>query len=104
MLLPLDLRFGSVDAGGAVTATKPADEPYVSLCGTYYDGQLFTRLKVHCKEAGKSDMRYGYANCALPLILDRNTPNSAIPIPWAEANGKLRLPMRALLLRRDRHG
>ncbi|MDN4633080.1 hypothetical protein QCD71_16280 [Sphingomonas sp. PsM26] len=104
MLLPPDLRIGSVDAGGTMTVTKPADEPYVALCGTYYDDELFKRLEVHCKEAGQSDMRYGYANCALPLILEHNTPNNSIPILWAETKGKLGLPMRALFLRRDRHG
>ena len=49
-------------------------------------------------------MRYGYANCALPLVLEHNTPNNSIPILWAETQGKLGHPMRPLFRRRDRHG
>lgn len=104
MRLPPDLRIGAVDAGALVTATRLSDEPFVELCGTYYDDDLFKRLEVHCKEAGQSNMKYGYANCALPLVLEHNTPNNSIPILWAETQGKLGRPMRALFLRRDRHG
>jgi hypothetical protein len=49
-------------------------------------------------------MKYGYADCALPLVLEHNTPNNAIPILWAETEGKLGEPMRPLFFRRDRHG
>ena len=104
MRLPTELPIGSVDPGGIMTATSPTDVPYLGLCGTYYDHELYKRLEVHCKEAGQTDMKYGYANCALPLVLEHNTPNNSIPILWAETLGKLGHPMRSLFLRRDRHG
>lgn len=104
MRLPPDLRIAALNASGAVAATRQSDEPYVELCDTYYDDELFKRLEVHCKEAGQVDMKYGYANCALPLVLEHNTPNNSIPILWAETRGKFGRPMWPLFLRRDRHG
>lgn len=103
--LPTDLRLGSIDSiTGAMTPSKPQDAPYLGLCDTYYDHELFMRLEKHCKEAGQTDMKYGYANCALPLILEHNTPNNSVPILWAETQGKLGRAMSPLFLRRDRHG
>jgi hypothetical protein len=104
MRLPADLPIGTSGAEEAMVAIAPSDEPYFDLCGTYYDHNLFKRLEKHCKEAGQVDMRYGYANCALPLILEHNTPNNSIPILWAETQGKFGHPMRSLFRRRDRHG
>lgn len=103
--LPPDLRLGSVDqATGKVIATRANDESYLDLCDTYYDHELFLRLEKHCNEAGQADMKYGYANCALPLVLEHNTPNNSAPILWAETEGKSGRSMRPLFLRRDRHG
>ena len=59
----------------------------------------------HCREAGQSDMKLGYANCALPIVLEHNTPNNSIPLLWAETTGKGGAHrMRPLFYRRDRHG
>ncbi len=105
MLLPRDLRVATIDKGTrAATLTTPADGPIVDLCERYYDHALFERLEQHCNEAGQTDMKYGYADCALPLILEQNTPNNAIPLLWAETDGKLGEPMHPLFFRRDRHG
>lgn len=105
MPLPSDLRVATIDkATRAVTLTSPADGPIVDLCGRYYDDDLFKRLEKHCREAGQTDMKYGYADCALPLILEHNTPNNAIPLLWAETDGKSGIPMYPLFFRRDRHG
>lgn len=103
--LPTDLRLGSIELTiGVMTPSKPEDGPYLGLCDTYYDHELFMRLEKHCKEAGQDDMKYGYANCGLPLILEHNTPNNSVPILWAETEGKLGRRMSPLFLRRDRHG
>jgi hypothetical protein len=103
--LPGDLRIGAVDAtSGTMLAANPSDTPYLGLCETYYDDDLFKRLEKHCREAGQTDMKYGYANCALPLVLEHNTPNNSIPILWADTEGTQGPPMRPLFLRRDRHG
>jgi hypothetical protein len=105
MLLPSDLRVATINKETRTVAlTRPADGPIVDLCGRYYDDDLFKRPEKHCREAGQTDMKYGYADCSLPLILEHNTPNNAIPLLWAETDGKLGVPMRALFFRRDRHG
>lgn len=84
--------------------TPGADDPMLAICDAYYDDQLYQRLKKHCDEAGQSDMRRGYAYCALPVVLEHNTPNNSISLLWAETNGKLGHPMWPLFRRRDRHG
>lgn len=93
LLLPPSLRM------------RPAtDEAMLALCDKYYDHDLYIRLKKHCDEAGQSDMKRGYARCALPLVLEHNTPNNSIPLIWAETEGKDGPAMRPLFRRRDRHG
>lgn len=84
--------------------TQPDDASMLSLCEDYYDDQLYQRLKKHCDEAGQSHMKFGYADCAIPLVLEHNTPNNSLSILWAETSGKLGHPMEPLFRRRDRHG
>ncbi len=105
MPLPDNIRVATIDKTTRnATPTRSNDGPIVDLCGRYYDDDLFKRLEKHCKEAGQTDMKYGYADCALPLILEHNTPNNAIPLLWAETKGKLGKAMQPLFFRRDRHG
>lgn len=105
MLLPGDIRVATIDKDSRIPRlTRPGDGPIVDLCDRYYDHELFKRLETHCKEAGQTDMKYGYADCALPLVLEHNTPNNAIPLLWAETIGKHGAPMHPLFFRRDRHG
>jgi len=105
MLLPNSLRVAEIDKSSRVAnPTNQSDELIVDLCGRYYDHDLFMRLETHCREAGQTDMKYGYADCALPLVLEHNTPNNSVPILWAETEGKLGKPMHPLYFRRDRHG
>ena len=93
MLLPTDFKMDN-----------PTDADMLALCDTYYDDHLYQRLKKHCDEAGQSHMRHGYACCALPLVLEHNTPNNSISLVWAETSGKCGHSMRPLFRRRDRHG
>lgn len=105
MRLPASLRLGARDGStGGMAAADPRDGAIVALCARYYDHQLFRDLERHCREAGQTDMRYGYANCALPLVLEHNTPNNAVSLLWAETDGVEGPPMRALFHRRSRHG
>ena len=76
----------------------------MNLCERYYDHDLYLRLEEHCQQAGQSDMKFGYADCALPLVLEHNTPNNAIPLLWAETEGEQGTQMCPLFFRRDRHG
>jgi hypothetical protein len=81
------------------------DGSMLDLCDRYYDHALFLRREKHCREAGQTDMKLGYANCALPIVLDHNTPNNSIPLLWAETEGKDGAhAMQPLFRRRDRHG
>lgn len=80
------------------------DDGMLDLCERYYDDHLYRRLKQHCDEAGQDNMKFGYANCALPLILEHNTPNNTISLLWAETDGRTGHQMTPLFRRRDRHG
>ena len=105
MRLPHDVRIASMDeTGEVVTPTRADDVAIVDLSKRYYDHSLFVRQKKHCSEAGQNDMRFGYANCALPVVLEHNTPNNSIPLLWAETDGEHGPAMHSLFTRRDRHG
>jgi hypothetical protein len=85
--------------------TGGADAAILDLCDRYYDHALFERLEEHCKQAKQTDMKRGYANCALPIIFDHNTPNNSVSLLWAETDGeKGAHAMKPLFHRRDRHG
>jgi hypothetical protein len=94
MLLPASLKLES-----------GRDNAMIALCRKYYDHALFLRLAEHAGEADQKDIIMGYADCALPLVLEHNTPNNSIPLLWAETTGGEHGPaMRPLFRRRDRHG
>lgn len=77
------------------------DDPFRKLADRYYDPSIEDR---HSAESGVKDMRYGYKECALPLILEHNTPNNALPLLWAETGGANDAhAMRPLFRRRTRH-
>jgi len=93
LLLPENLKLTDTD-----------DQGILELCDKYYDHHLYLRLKKHCDQAGQTNMKRGYAECALPLILDHNTPNNSISLLWAETDGIEGNSMRPLFRRQDRHG
>ena len=105
MLLPDDIKICGVgESSNTMIPTRSTDDQIVSLCSRYYDHSLFKRLEKHCQEAGQNNMRYGYADCALPVVMEHNTPNNSIPLLWAETDGKEGVAMQSLFHRRDRHG
>lgn len=98
--------FGSVQfsygmlLSNAVKLKQPGDS-FVDLAQRYYDASIEDR---HSEESGQKDVRMGYKGCALPLILEHNTPNNGVALLWADtdgANGAHR--MRPLFRRRTRH-
>jgi hypothetical protein len=106
-----DRSYGSVAISEGLLLPSSAklsdseDAAVLALCDEYYDHALFERLQKHCEEAGQSDMKRGYADCALPVILDHNTPNNSISLLWAETDGNNGAhSMQPLFRRRDRHG
>ncbi|HEX5183223.1 MAG TPA: hypothetical protein VFW19_08745 [Allosphingosinicella sp.] len=105
-----DRTYGSISitegtllpASLALSAER--DATMIALCEKYYDHGLYLRLIEHVGEAEQTDLKMGYANCALPLVLEHNTPNNSIPLLWAETAGEQGRAMRPLFRRRDRHG
>ncbi len=105
-----DRTFGSIDVteGSLLPAslklTAGVDDAVIGLCEKYYNHALYERLIEHAGEAEQTDLKMGYADCALPLILEHNTPNNSIPLLWAETSGEKGHAMQPLFRRRDRHG
>ena len=97
MVLPHDLPIDVVD--------KHHDD-FLELTQTYYDPKIRTK---HTDIGGSTHLGLGYGGCALPLVLEHNTPNNSVALLWAETDGEDRdgVPapaMRPLFRRRQRHG
>lgn len=90
--LPLDAAPGRYDA-------------FMALTRVYYDPAIRTK---HTDVGGAAHLGLGYGACALPLVLDHNTPNNSVALLWAETDGGeresgLAPAMRPLFRRRQRH-
>lgn len=95
-ILPEDLPIDSVAGRHAA---------FIQMTQTYYDPRIQTK---HTNVGGVAHLGLGYGGCALPLILDHNTPNNAVALLWAETdggeeNGVTAPAMRPLFRRRQRH-
>lgn len=81
-------------------------DDFVALTRKYYDPVLRTS---HTDVGGVEHLGLGYGGCALPLVLDHNTPNNSVALLWAETEGGARdggvqaPAMRPLFRRRQRH-
>jgi hypothetical protein len=96
MVLPTSLPLGAIEG---------RDADFIALTNTYYDPIIRTE---HTDVGGAKHLGLGYGGCALPLILDHNTPNNAVALLWAETDGGDRdgvvaPAMRPLFRRRQRH-
>lgn len=81
--------------------SNPQDAAFCQLSKVYYDPAIVTTAHL---TGGEANMGMGYAGCALPLVLDHNTPNNSVALLWADSSGKNGAhPMRPLFFRRDRH-
>ena len=70
------ISFGTVLPGNLPLGTVPGrDEPLIELTNTYYDPIIRTK---HTDVGGAPHLGLGYGGCALPLVLDHNTPNNAV--------------------------
>lgn len=99
--------FGSIDFNASSTLAAgafidAASEPgFIALADAYYDEVLENK---HAEESEDKNMRRGYAQCSLCVILEHNTPNNSLPLLWAETDGGgAQHPMRPLFRRRTRH-
>ena len=86
-----------------VTVDEQRDPEIWKLTEKYYDPDIHEQLKAHLS-ADQKDLKRGYADCALPVVLEHNCPNNSLTLLWAETEGKGGAhPMRALFPRRHRH-
>lgn len=95
-VLPTELPLGVVEG---------RDDAFIKLTQKYYDPIIRTK---HTDVGGVEHLGLGYGGCALPLVLDHNTPNNAVALLWAETAGGDRdgvaaPAMRPLFRRRQRH-
>jgi hypothetical protein len=82
-----------------IDQTNAAD--FWPLIQKYYNSGIETD---HTKKGGGKDVRLGFGQCALPLVLEHNTPNNSIPLIWADIDPRDGEPqMRPLFRRRQRH-
>ena len=96
MVLPPDLPINAV-AGRC--------DNFIKLTNTYYDPIIRTK---HTDVGGVFHLGLGYGGCALPIVLEHNTPNNAVSLLWAETDGGDRdgvyaPAMRPLFRRHQRH-
>ncbi len=93
--------FGAV-LPDSLKVTADTDESFLKIVEQYYDPVLEDQ---HSEASGIKCVKLGYKACALPLILEHNTPNNSLAILWAETNGDGEdIPaMRPLFRRRQRH-
>ncbi len=88
-----------------INAVPGFHDDFIKLTQTYYDPKIRTK---HTDVGGETHLGLGYGGCALPLVLEHNTPNNAVALLWAETDGSdqdnVSAPaMRPLFRRRQRH-
>ena len=97
MVLPPDLP---------IDAAPEHHDDFIQLTQIYYDPKIQTK---HTNIGGVTHIGLGYGGCALPLVLEHNTPNNSVALLWAETDGGVREDgvqapaMRPLFRRRQRH-
>lgn len=80
--------------------TPAIHKPFLDLANKYYDPSIENE---HTRVAGTGAM-LGFGQCALPLVLEHNTPNNSVALLWADTVGKDGShAMRPLFRRRQRH-
>ena len=89
-----------------IDANNKDNNDLLELTNKYYNPSIKTK---HHEVGGVTHLGLGYGGCALPIVLEHNTPNNSFALLWAEAeestgeNG-IKVPaMRPLFRRRERH-
>ena len=76
------------------------DGAFEKILDSYYDA----RIEDYHTWTGGTDLKYGYAGCALPLVLCHNCPNNSVYLLWAESEETKTHPgLKALFPRISRH-
>ena len=95
----VEFSFGTI-----LPKDLPIDEQrysdFIRLAEKYYDPIIQTKHT----DLGGSSVHLGFGDCALPLILEHNTPNNSVALLWADTEGMNgHHAMRPLFRRRQRH-
>lgn len=107
----VEFSFGTVLPSDLPIDVSPLAEArdFAELTQRYFDPDDPSTRNKHIEKGGTS-AALGFAACALPLVLEHNTPNNSVALLWADtlgndgANGELpRHAMRPLFRRRQRH-
>ena len=99
----ISVTFGAVfPADMPIDKSNDLDKKFIELTRKYYDPIIRTK---HTDVGGVEHMGLGYGGCALPVVLEHNTPNNSVALLWAETSGDRKtIPaMRPLFRRRQRH-
>jgi hypothetical protein len=95
---PVEFTFGtSLPASLKLDAVR--DAGFLDLIDRHYDPSIQTKHT----DVGGDSVAHGFGHCALPLVLDHNTPNNSVALLWAESAGIDCHAMRPLFRRRQRH-
>ena len=95
----LQVSFG-LQLPKALPISAANDPAFFALTDEYYDKVVET----DSTRKGGEDVKRGFGACALPLILEHNTPNNSLALLWAETQGDNGAhPMRPLFRRKQRH-
>lgn len=99
----ISVTFGAVlPADMPIDKSNALDKKFIELTQKYYDPIIRTK---HTDVGGVKHMGLGYGGCALPVVLEHNTPNNSVALLWAETAGigENSHAMRPLFRRRQRH-
>mgnify|MGYP006291960193 CR=1 FL=1 len=80
-----------------VAVTTDTDKAFMELIDSYYDP---CAADEHTRKGGTADVKCGFSQCALPLVLSHNTPNNSVFLLWANPE---RHSVRGLFPRISRH-
>lgn len=95
---PLQLRvLCIIEPNVAVTHQPDSALDAIINHGRYYDEKASNK---HIRVGGTTDARYGFARCALPVVLSHNTPNNSIYVLWGPESQSFP----GLFPRASRHG
>jgi hypothetical protein len=95
----LELTFGCLLPEEVMVSAERNPE-FVALARKYYNPAIQTRHT----EVGGTSIELGFGQCALPVVLEHNTPNNSVALLWAETEASNAHPaMRPLFRRRQRH-
>lgn len=83
-----------------IMVTPDKDFEFSQILEAYYDSKLEDEIT----KSGGSDLKYGYSQCALPLVLNHNCPNNSVYLLWGQTENEGERPgLKALFPRISRH-